>query len=254
MFMRLLQLKVKNGEEERLPDFYEKTVVSQLQQVDGCQFANLIQNRQRPEEFISMTLWDTQEHAEAYEKSELFQKLWAEISPQLADTSEWKIQLSPDMELTYAPVSHQPEIHSFVVAVQASLKPDTPPQACQMYVRIFSIKLQPGKVAEFKRIYTGEILPELQRIRGCCYAYLMENVRDPQQFMSATIWENPQDADEYERSGRFRELVDRVKHTFAQLFQWKIDLGKMHESHVKTSEDGAVNLYTLVSGKRFDES
>ena len=99
MFMRLLQVKVKPETSGDLPRIYNEKIIPALQQTIGCLYASLIQSVDHPDESISMTLWDTPDHAEAYEQGGLFQRLLHEAEPYLAETSEWKIQLSQDFTL-----------------------------------------------------------------------------------------------------------------------------------------------------------
>ena len=55
-----------------------------------------------------MTLWDSQSHADAYEKSGLFRELLEEAKPFLSSSSEWKIQLTEDFSLDYQPTPEEP--------------------------------------------------------------------------------------------------------------------------------------------------
>ena len=73
--MRLLQSKVKPEAVGKLGEFYETKVIPELQKIKGCMFAGLIQNRTQPGTGFSMTLWQTKEDVEAYEKSKVFQKI-----------------------------------------------------------------------------------------------------------------------------------------------------------------------------------
>jgi heme-degrading monooxygenase HmoA len=69
--------------------------------------------------------------------------------------------------------------------------------------------------------------------------------------ISVTIWNSKEDADKYERSGLFEELIEKVKHTFSELFQWKMALEKDVQGRINTSGDLKVAHYNMVMGRRF---
>jgi heme-degrading monooxygenase HmoA len=107
---------------------------------------------------------------------------------------------------------------------------------------------------EFKKLYADIIIPTLKKTPGCQYAYLTESMQEENQIISLTIWDSKEDADRYEKSGRFKELVEKVKHTFSELYQWKMALEKETGKKAKTSEDLEVSRYSVVTGKSFPEN
>jgi heme-degrading monooxygenase HmoA len=253
MFMRLLQSKVKPEAVGKLGEFYETKVIPELQKIKGCMFAGMIQDRSQPGTGFSMTLWQTKEDAEAYEKSGIFKYFMKVLEPYLSESSEWKIQLSRDMELTYAPARKEPIIKSYTAKAQKHMKTAVQPEITRMCTRIVSPKIQKGKIKEFIEIYKREIIPALQATDGCLHAYLMENLQEKEQeeVISVTIWESREKAEQYEKSGQFDRLVEKVKHTFTQLSQWQMSLEKEQGKQAKTSDDLLVSHYTMVAGKQF---
>lgn len=251
MFVRFVQLKVSTEYLKTLQGFYEKIVIPELQKIHGCQYACLIQSGNSPDEFVSMTFWDTKKEAEDYEKSGVYQSLLNQTKPFLAESSEWKIKLSDDFELKYEPVAEEPVLKEYSVAAQSGDKPSDEAQNPRMYVRIVSAKIKEGKMDEFKKLYADIIIPTLKKTAGCQYAYLTESMQEENQIISLTIWDSKEDADRYEKSGRFSELVEKVKHTFSELYQWKMALEKETGKKAKTSEDLEVSRYSIVTGKSF---
>lgn len=251
MFMRLVQLKIKLEHAQILQEFYRQIVSPELQKMPGCIFAGVIQSASQPEEVVSMTFWETRQQAEAYTNSEFYQQIIEQITPMLAESTEWKIQLSADMELQYLPVAEEPVLQEFSVTAQSENPSPLSRQDSLLYIRIVSMKLQQGRAAEFRELYSREILPALKKTKGCRYAYLMENLQEENAGISVTIWDSKKDAENYEQSGLFEELTEKVKHTFANLYQWKMALEKSKQSTVSTSADLKVAHYTLVPGKRF---
>lgn len=251
MYMRLLELKVNPEGQDLAQAYYRDTVIPRLKTMKGCLFARLIQNRSEPSEFISMTLWESKEDAEAYQHSPVYQQLMAEIATILDESSVWKIRLSKDLELQYQAETPEPVVRSFPISTQVDLKSPPAGETAPRYVRIFSHRVEPGKLEEFKRLYQEEIIPVLQKTPGCLYAYMCENLQNGEEVVSFTVWKSRQAEEEYEKSGEFQKLVDRVKHTYSQLLQWKMSLARESGVKARTSDDLKIDRYQEVIGEEF---
>lgn len=249
--MHLIQLKVKPEALALSREYYDSRALPMLHRVKGILFARLIQNRNVKNELISMTLWDKKEDAEAYQDSSVFRQFMAEYTPYLAESSEWKVQLSEKGEIEYKPAAEEPVIQSFPVSTQKDLKSPLPAPSPKMCARVVSIKLHKGKLGEFRTLYKEKIIPALEKTKGCLYAYLMDNLGEGEAIISVTIWDSREAAEEYEKSGKFDYLIDKVKHTFSRLYQWKMSLSKESGQEAKTSDDLKVDHYKIVSGQEF---
>ncbi|MFQ5641357.1 MAG: putative quinol monooxygenase [bacterium] len=159
MFMRVVQAKMNPEKIVGIERVYKEKILPELQKTPGCLCARLIQSSQEPNEFLSMTLWDTQKHAENYEKGGLFQKLLDLLKPFMSDPTEWKIQLSEDFALQFEPVAEDPVVTSYPVVEESVSKIQPGEEAQSMHMRMVSPKIQPGKFAEFKKLYKEEIIP-----------------------------------------------------------------------------------------------
>lgn len=251
MYMRLLQIKIKPEKLPELQQFYETTVIPALQNLPGCRHASLIHGARHEDECISLTLWNSRENAEAYARSNLFQQLLQASQSFLADSPEWKIQLSDDLKLEYLPVPEEPVVKSYAVDTTTDTKALPEAQTAFMYLRIVSAKIKPGKLEEFRRLYAEEIIPALRNVPGCRYAFLTESLEAQSEVISVTIWDTRQEAENYEQSGLFDQLTQKVKHTFSELYQWKMALEQAHRGQAATSEDLTVKHYSVVTGKSF---
>ena len=251
MYMRFLQLKIDNQYSDNFKEFYENTVYPGLQNIPGCLFACLIKSGLGRNEFISLTFWETLKQAENYEKDGTFYKLIEQARPFLSESTEWKIHLSENIELQYAPVTEEPVIKKYSVKIQKNNDENLSVSSSNMFVRIVSAKVQDNKLDEFKKIYSEEIIPELKSVNGCLNAYLIESTTDDNEYISLTIWNNKESADYYESSGRFAQLVNKIRHTFSQFYLWKMALEKDYNAKVQTTEDLKVEHYNLVTGKKF---
>jgi heme-degrading monooxygenase HmoA len=251
MFMRLVQVKIKM---EMLPGFarlYEEVILPELGKTAGCQYGGLVQGVQREDEGISLTLWDSRADAEKYEKSGAYQRLLEKSQPFFSDSSEWKVELSKDLQLEYTPVPTTPTVELYADSSSVDTAPldrGTSPSIC---LRIVSMKILPDKFEEFRTIYTSEVIPALRAVRGCRYAFLTESIRDASEVLSVTIWSSIEEAREYESRGSFRALLMKLRPTFPELNRWK--MGSDDESREQTvgSEDLSVNAYNVVIGKAF---
>jgi heme-degrading monooxygenase HmoA len=69
--------------------------------------------------------------------------------------------------------------------------------------------------------------------------------------ISITIWDTKEDAAAYEHSGQFNSLVNKVRHTFTDFYQWKMELDKGGQRQPAPKEDLKVEGYRVVSMKNF---
>jgi heme-degrading monooxygenase HmoA len=67
------------------------------------------------------------------------------------------------------------------------------------------------QVLEFARIYTDEVLPELEKEPGFGSARLMVE-EDGRMAVSLTLWQTREDCVRYHCSGAYRQFVARTQH------------------------------------------
>ncbi len=251
MFVRFLHMQVKTGLKDALIRVYDREIIPALQETEGCRYATLIKGSQYENEFVSMTLWRTKEAAEAYTRSETFERLLDRVQPYLEDSSEWKMQLSKDLTLEYQPVPDQPQIETYEVIQDTSGDSELNSLPSSMHLRLVSARIKPHKLDELRSLYKSEVIPTLRKVKGCRFVCLIENVRETSEAFSLTIWNSEEDALEYERSGLFELLVRKLEHTFSDLYQWKVKLKRSQNDNVITSDDMTVKHYSVVTGKNF---
>lgn len=162
--MRLAHARIKQGCLADFKRLYEDRVIPALQTVDGCVYACLVQSTHRPDEYISMTLWEMQKHADEYVNSRVFQHVMNEAQPLFADSTEWKVQLTTDLKLEYQPVAEEPIVDSLQVEAVSAEETTVVLPSPVMYLRIVSMKVLPDKRQEFERLYkTEELFPPFER-------------------------------------------------------------------------------------------
>lgn len=249
--MRFLNLKLNPEFIDKFLDFYQNEVIKELQNTDGCLFGGLIKSNPAENEFVSLTFWSTLKKAEEYENSKIFSGLLNRTKEFLSFSSEWKIQLSDNMELEFTPSKEEPVINKFTPAAVNKDDENLDILSSQMFVRILYLKIRENMTDEFKKIYYDKIVPELKSTKGCRNIFLSENLNSPNEFVSVTLWESSEDAREYETGGKFDDLVKTVRHTFSQFYLWKMTLENDYKAKVKTSDDLKVEHYFFVTGKSF---
>lgn len=251
MFMRLVQMKVKEGQLEGLRLHYGQRIIPVLEGISGCRYAGLMKSIQHPEECISLTLWESEFDAEAYERGGVFESLLGETRPFLLESSESRLQLSEDLTLEYVPVPEEPVVSKLPVAARGDPLSSREEQRSPMWVRIVSLKLRAGKLEEFKRLYTAQVIPTLREVKGCRYIYLTERSDRKDEILSVTSWENKEAAQAYEESGLFKRLLESQSETLSELYRWKMEEGNLRGGMSATSEDPTVEHFDVVIGKAF---
>lgn len=251
MYMRVLHLKIDPLKSRPFEAFYDKNIVPALQRVHGCLSITLVRSAQHNDEFLSVTLWDEQEDAEAYTQSELFQKLLGDVKPYFLDSSEWKIKLSEDYTLDLEAVEEEPIVNSYPIVAQSDLETLPAKESQSMFMRIVSVKILPDKMDEIRQLYKNDLIPALKITKGCRYAYLSESMKEDNEVFSVTIWDSRQDAENYEKSPLLEEFSERAKHTFSALSQWKMILDTDYDEKTAKSKAVDVNYYNIVSGSSF---
>lgn len=249
MLTRFFYAKIKAGKEGEFERYYTDEILPALQQTPGCLYGSLIQSTENPNEFISFSLRDTQGSVRKWEQSSTYALLVQKARELFAGSTEWRVQLTRELKLEYMPVIEEPIVRSYREAT--AVEPHQLSQAFSgpMYVRLTSAKVVPDKLGEFQKIYEDEIIPTLRTVSGCRYAFLVGSL-DESEFISVTIWDSKDRADAHEKSGIFEGLVERVRHTFSQVYQWKMQLAEQTHGATVTSDDLTVKPYQVVVGKQ----
>jgi len=250
MFLRIVQGTISAENAFGFRRFYQDEVIPALEETPGCEGATLVQNDHSKEEFMSLSLWKDQKYATDYESSERYKGLIEKIKPVLADSSEWRVQLSEDFTVEYKPVEQEPVVKSYNIVELDKETVELPESSPKLYMRIVSVKIAQDKEDEFQELYRSEILPTLKTVKGCRYAFLSQGIPTDNEWLSVTVWDSQQDGDDYENSGVFDTLTEKVAHTFSSIYQWKMKLEESGRQSA-TTEDLKVDEYAVVAGRTF---
>lgn len=85
-----------------------------------------------------------------------------------------------------------------------------------MYVRLTFCKFLPDSINDAKTIYTQEVIPVVKQQKGNIGIYLLEPAEKADDFISLTEWETKADAEAYERSGVYKEMLQMLESFFGK--------------------------------------
>lgn len=91
-------------------------------------------------------------------------------------------------------------------------------------MRFVQLKVNPDSVEAFERFYEFRIAPAVLGETGCIFARLIRSDSSPSEFLSFTIWKTHADAESYETSGHFDELIKENEPFLEDTAEWKIQL------------------------------
>jgi heme-degrading monooxygenase HmoA len=249
MFMRLVNLKVKEG---RMNDFaraYEERIIPALQGVKGCLYASLLKPRGDDVECVSMTMWRTREDVEAYERSGLYDELLDEMDEMMAEVVELKVRSGASSKREI-PLLQDPDVEAFPVEVAGIREIVDADVSRHFFVRLVSARIKMGKFEALKERFDKEIKPALMATKGCRAVFLVENTKTQERALSVTVWDSEDDAIRYEISGGFDEQTAKVSEFFSGLYQWRISLRGSEDRRSISGKDLDVKGFQVVTGKR----
>lgn len=246
MYLRFVRLRVREEAARAFREFYESRIIPALAETPGCLYAGLLGHRVHADEFQSLTLWDTAEHCEAYERS-LYPRLTQETEPYLASSTVWRVRLTADPEETADFSTRHIPSHSYVAATaEGDEALERPPGS--LFLRIATIRVEPDRIEAFRKLYKDDVVPTLHRTPGCCGVFLGEASDGHGEIVSVTLWEHEQDAVRYELSGEFERLTRELRGTFAQRFEWQMALAP--GADVEPGPAPQVGGYHIVTGRK----
>jgi quinol monooxygenase YgiN len=97
MYLRIVAGRVRMDQIDAFRAHYQDNLIPALLETNGCRYAYLAAGRDEGE-MMSVTLWDSQSHASAYEESGRFEELMGTIRPMLSSLTQWKMTLDPGQQ------------------------------------------------------------------------------------------------------------------------------------------------------------
>lgn len=85
-----------------------------------------------------------------------------------------------------------------------------------MFVRLTFCKFLPQKVSEARKIFTEEIIPAVRKQKGLLDIRFLEPTDQTENYISMTEWKTKEDANFYETSGLYKQLVKKLEPFFTK--------------------------------------
>ena len=85
-----------------------------------------------------------------------------------------------------------------------------------MFVRLTYCKFSPEAVQEARKLYMKDIAPAVRKQKGLLNVRLLEPVDKSDDFISLTEWKSKADAEAYEASGLYKQLVGKLSDFFSK--------------------------------------
>jgi len=95
-----------------------------------------------------------------------------------------------------------------------------------MYMRFVRLAVRQDRRDHFRRFYDEHVVPTLKDVAGCLYAGLINDYTTKRKFISLTLWQTPEDAVAYEKSGLYQQLLDANKDFLLESTEWKVQLSE----------------------------
>lgn len=98
-----------------------------------------------------------------------------------------------------------------------------------MVVRLTRFRIPPDRIKDARKIYKKEIVPEVRGQKGNLNVMLLEPTDDSQDYISFTAWESEEDATNYETSGKFKELAEKINGLLSGKIKFKTYHAKLRQ-------------------------
>jgi len=249
MYLRIVRLRTTDANFTVLSDFYTRSVLPVLRLAGGCRFAGLMQSTSSPEDVISLTLWGSREHAEAYEKEGLYDRLLDETELALEEIEAARQPEGSGAHRTVPLTIPDPPVEAYTVEFASSAAGFSPDSEPPSYVRMVSIQIADDRLEEFRHRFSDEVVPVLEATQGCRGMFLLESVRNRLRAVSVTVWDREEDVIRYEASGSFESLTLRLEGTFSPLYRRQAEPELTGSGAHPALRELDVTTYRLLAGR-----
>lgn len=120
-----------------------------------------------------------------------------------------------------------------------------------MFIRLVEATVRRDDEAKLETVYSDLIIPVLEETKGCIFAGLLKNLEHTTIYISLTIWENEESAQDYVSSGRYDVNVDQVRPLLEDSSEWKIQLSRDNMiEYTPVSNDLVVRSYPVTDSEK----
>jgi heme-degrading monooxygenase HmoA len=99
-----------------------------------------------------------------------------------------------------------------------------------MFIRMTFVHFKPGTMPDVQALYNDVVIPKMKEQPGLRFVHFLEQVDDRDAGISIAAWDTRQDAETYERSGVYPQLLGRFE-------QWYTMPPELRSYEVTVSSD-----------------
>lgn len=115
-----------------------------------------------------------------------------------------------------------------------------------MFMRFVQLNVDTQKISDFRRVYSEDVIQALQKIPGCRFVGLIESGSDKTEFISMTLWDKQEQAEDYEKKGIYADLLEKIKPFLRNSSEWKIQLSeKLELEYKEVVEEPVIKRYSV---------
>ena len=246
MFLRMVSMNIREEHSIKIAEEYDKNIISALRHQPGCEFASLLQNIHDPKDCISLTIWDSKEGTEEYEKSGVFKKLVESLRSFYEESNEWELKLTDDLSIDYTPIQLDPSLKQFTdddTAKDYIQKFNVTPYAA----KIITLSVQPDKIQEFEQIFISKIIPKFKLQKGFIHIILL---RKEHEFNIISFWDETVDLTGSTGENSLDSLVRNIFSLLPSSVRWQVS-HKASSKNIATSEEIHASVYRCLIGEWF---
>ncbi len=248
MFLRMVSMGVQTKDSDLFAKAYNDNVISALRRQPGCSFASLLQNIHDSKDCISVTIWESKDATEEYEKSGLFKTLVESLRSFYEESNEFELKLTDDLSIEYTPIQTDPSLKQYDdndTGEQYIKKFNVTPYVA----KIITLTVQPEKIQEFQDIFAEKVIPKFKEQKGLIHIILL---RKKNEFNIISFWDETIDLSDVSGAQSLSSLTRSIFNLLPSSVQWQVS-HKASRANFATTEEISASVYRCLTGEWFSK-
>ncbi len=244
----MVSMSIKAEHSLKIAEEYDKNVISALRHQPGCSFASLLQNIHDTKDCISLTIWDSKQKADEYEKSGVFKRLVESLRSFYEESNEGELKLTDDLSIEYTPIQIDPSVKGYdddETGKEYIQRFNVTPYAA----KIITLTVQPDKIQEFQEIFASKVIPKFTEQKGFIHIILL---RKNNEFNSISFWDETIDLNSSFGEQTLRSLTRSIFELLPSSVQWQVS-HKASRTSYATSEEIKASVYRCLTGEWYSK-
>ncbi len=84
-----------------------------------------------------------------------------------------------------------------------------------MFIRMTFVRFKPGTMPDVQALYNDVVIPKMKEQPGLRFVHFLEQADDRDAGISIAAWDTSQDAERYERTGIYPQLLAQFEQGYA---------------------------------------